>query len=501
MSRRQITSIGTIFRRVDSDLALSAFSWRSRLETRAALYTLVLLSATVRPSAQSPANTATQARTGPITIGEVVETSLHDYPQIHVSEEELNAAVAGIQLARTAYLPQVNGLVQANRATRNNVFGALMPQNTIPSMTGPVLGTNNGGSVWGSAAGLLVIWQPFDFGLRHANVTAARAGKDRAAATSDLTQLEVSAAAVDAYISLIAAKQTEKAALAALDSWDVLLRSIHAMTMAELRPGADESRVQAERAVAATQLAYARQATADAAATLIKFLPRAAEPNVAIDTGRLLSESPSITDEDLPLNASAHPAIAEQTATVTQSAAQLHAIERTWVPRFDLEGAGFARGTGAQTDGNRSPGANGLAPTVGNYAFGFTVTFPFMDCASIHAREASESSTLRVNKASLELTDRTLQEQFSKAKAAVRIAREVAANAPIELKAAQAALDQARARYQAGLTSIDDLAQAQRLAVQAEIDDSLARLNVWRAFLQLEATRGKIDPFLQAVSK
>src|SRR6516165_5670306 len=98
MSRRQITSIGTIFRRVDSDLALSAFSWRSRLETRAALYTLVLLSATVRPSAQSPANTATQARTGPITIGEVVETSLHDYPQIHVSEEELNAAVAGIQL-------------------------------------------------------------------------------------------------------------------------------------------------------------------------------------------------------------------------------------------------------------------------------------------------------------------------------------------------------------------------------------------------------------------
>jgi outer membrane protein TolC len=124
-----------------------------------------------------------------------------------------------------------------------------------------------------------------------------------------------------------------------------------------------------------------------------------------------------------------------------------------------------------------------------------------MDYASIHAREASESSTLKVNKASLELTDRTLQEQFSKAKAAVRIAREVAANAPIELKAAQAALDQARARYQAGLTSIDDLAQAQRLAVQAEIDDSLARLNVWRAFLQLEATRGKIDPFLQAVSK
>jgi outer membrane efflux protein len=49
------------------------------------------------------------------------------------------------------------------------------------------------------------------------------------------------------------------------------------------------------------------------------------------------------------------------------------------------------------------------------------------------------------------------------------------------------AFDQAKARYQAGLVPIDDLAQAQRLVVQAEIDDSLARLNVWRALLQLDA--------------
>ena len=500
MSQGRTTAVGAVLRPVDFTPIRDTFSRRSRLDTWTPLCALVLFGA-VWASAQSPTNTPTPARTGPVTVKEVVETSLHDYPQIHASAEELNVAVAGIQLARTAYLPQANGMVQANRATRNNVFGVLLPQNTIPSMTGPVLGTNNGGSVWGSAVGLLVVWQPFDFGLRHANVEAARAGKDRATAASDLTQLEVSTAAVDAYLSVIAAKQTEKAASAAVDSWDVLLRSIHALTRAELRPGADESRVQAERAVAATQLAYARQATADATATLIRFLPRADDPNVAIDTGRLLGEPPSVAAEDLPLNPSSHPAIAEQTAAISQSAAQVHAIERTWVPRFDLEGAGFARGTGAQTDGSRSPGANGLAPTVANYAFGFTITFPFMDFARIHAQEASEAATLRANKASLDLADRTLQEQFAKAKAALSTAREVAANTPVQLKAAEAALDQAKARYQAGLTSIDDLAQAQRLAVQAEIDDSLARLNVWRAFLQLEAARGNIEPFLQAVSK
>jgi hypothetical protein len=58
------------------------------------------------------------------------------------------------------------------------------------------------------------------------------------------------------------------------------------------------------------------------------------------------------------------------------------------------------------------------------------------------------------------VADRNLREQFAKAKAAVHAAREVAANTPVEVKAAHTAFDQARARYQAGLAPIDDLAQA-----------------------------------------
>jgi outer membrane protein len=35
--------------------------------------------------------------------------------------------------------------------------------------------------------------------------------------------------------------------------------------------------------------------------------------------------------------------------------------------------------------------------------------------------------------------------------------------------------------------------------VQAQIDDSIARLNVWRAYLQLQSVSGDLGPFLQAV--
>lgn len=49
----------------------------------------------------------------------------------------------------------------------------------------------------------------------------------------------------------------------------------------------------------------------------------------------------------------------------------------------------------------------------------------------------------------------------------------------------------------AGLSSIDNVAHAQRLVVQAQMDDSIARLDIWRAFLQLQSVRGDLQPFLQ----
>ena len=75
-------------------------------------------------------------------------------------------------------------LAQVNRATRNNVFGLLLPQGVIPSMSGPVLGTNNFGTAWGSAIGVLVTWEPFDFGLRQASVAAATAARTQSEASS-----------------------------------------------------------------------------------------------------------------------------------------------------------------------------------------------------------------------------------------------------------------------------------------------------------------------------
>src|SRR5579883_2833714 len=152
-----------------------------------------------------------------LTIRQAVEGAVKNYPSITVSQEQINAAASGIDLARTAYLPRVDALAQINRATRNNVFGLLLPQGVIPSISGPVIGSNNFGTVWGSAVGGLVTWEPFDFGLRGANLAAATASKLRAQATLKRTEFEVSVATADAYLTVAAAQETVRAAQAGVD--------------------------------------------------------------------------------------------------------------------------------------------------------------------------------------------------------------------------------------------------------------------------------------------
>jgi outer membrane protein len=428
-----------------------------------------------------------------LTIGQAVEGALRNYPSIRMSQEQINAAAAGIQLARTAYLPRVDMLAQANRATRNNVFGLLLPQSTVPSMSGPVLGTNNLGTAWGSALGALVTWEPFDFGLRKASVAAATAERTQQEAALKRTQFEVTVAAADAYVTLIAAQEMVRAAQAGVDRAETLSRTIGALVNAQLRPGADASRALAELAAARTELIQAQQAVEIARANLSQFV--GLEPaQITVSAPRLLQLPPQPAVPAL--DTAANPLSVEQNAVIEQLGAQLRILERSYFPRFYLQGAAYARGTGAEANGTNLGGLNGLAPTTQDYALGFTVTFPVMDRASLQAREAGQSAAIRAEKARYQQIATDLKTRWNVAVATLGGARNVAANTPVQVAAARAASEQAAARYQSGLGNIDAVAEAQRLFTQAEINDALARLGVWRALLGIATAAGDLQPFL-----
>jgi outer membrane protein len=433
-----------------------------------------------------------------LTLGQAMDAALKNYPLVRVSQEQIRAAAAGIQLARTAYLPRVDLLAQANRATRNNVFGMLLPQGVIPSISGPVLGTNNLGSAWGSVVGTLVTWEPFDFGLRQASVAAATAARTQQEATLKRTQFEVMVAAADAYVTLIAAQETVRAAQAGVDRAEVIFRTIGALVNAQLRPGADASRAQAELAAARTQLIQAQQAVEVARANLSQFV--GLEPaQITISAPRLLQLPPEQTMA--PLDTATNPLSVAQNAVVEQLQSELVTLERSYFPRFFLQGSAYVRGTGDELNGVDLGGLNGLAPTTQNYAVGLSVTFPVFDLAAIRAREAGQSATIRAEAARYQQIATDLKARWNVAVATLGGARHVAANTPVEVAAARAATNQATARYQSGLGNIDEVAEAQRLLTQAEIDDALARLGVWRGLLGVAGAAGDLQPFVVEASQ
>src|SRR5438046_10024419 len=147
-----------------------------------------------------PSRTFAQAAPpGPLSLTDAVQLALKNYPAIKESRARAQAAEEGVGVAGTAYLPRLDAIWQLNRATTNNVFGLLLPQSVIPSISGPVLGTQSlGDSVWGSAGGVLLSWEAVDFGQRRAGVDAARAQTSLAKSQTALTELDVADGAAEA---------------------------------------------------------------------------------------------------------------------------------------------------------------------------------------------------------------------------------------------------------------------------------------------------------------
>lgn len=434
----------------------------------------------------------------PLTIEATVNYALTHYPQIRAALEQRAAANSGVTLARTAYLPSANTLWQGNRATRNNIFGLLLPQSVIPSLTGPVLPTTSNQSVWGSAAGLLVSWEPVDFGYRRAAVDAARAGAGVASAELEISQLDVATAAAGAFISVIDAQQAIHSAQADVDRREVFSRSVHVLVQNQLRPGAEASRADAELAAARIGLIQARTNEKVSLATLANLLGVAADA-LQLDAGPLIQRTPTIATETT--NVAANPVAAAENGRVQQAAAQVRELDRSYYPHFNLQSGISARGSGANGDGTVSGGTSGLGLERENWVVGLTATFPVLDFFSIRARKQVASANERAESARYQQTLQDLSAQVTEAQARLEGAIAIAHATPTELQAARDTESQARARYQAALTNVIEVSDAQSLLIRAESDDAASKLNAWRALVSLSAAQGDFTPFLDEVRK
>jgi len=427
------------------------------------------------------------------TLEEAVNYALTNYPAVKAALEGYTAAQAGVGVAAANYLPRLDGVWQGDRGTRNSVLGVLLPQNPniLTGTQGTVLAPSDR-PFWTSGGGFLFSWEPFDFGYRHSEVGAARLTATRTAAQITLTRLGVAAAVAEASLAVLAEEQRVKAAQADVDRRTVFAKSVHALVDAHIRPGAEASRSDAELAAATTSLYLAQESQQVASAALGELLGLSGA-QVEIEPGPYL-EIPS--EGALPqASVASHPAAVVERDRVDEVSGRIRILDHSYYPHFTLEALSSARGSGQNSKGGIAPGWNGLGPDIHNWEAGLTVSLPLLDLPSLRERKKVEEANRRREQA---LYDQTLQDltgQLAKAVAALAGARRVAQNTPIQLRASRDSEAQARARFQAGLGTIVDVAEAQRLLVQAETDDSLARLAVWRALADVATAQGDIRPF------
>jgi outer membrane protein TolC len=435
---------------------------------------------------------AQTAGSNPLTLSDVVQLALKNHPAITESRARAAAANEGVSVAQTAYLPRLDLLWQHNRATRNNVFGLMLPQSTVPLVSGPVLGTRSSDSVWSSAAGVLLSWEAIDFGQRKASVEVARAQGSLAKARADLTDLDIAAAAADAFLAVLAADEAVRAAQANVDRLQVFADVVRTLVNNQLRPGADQSRADAELAVARNQRSQAIQVAEIARASLAEAIGTAGA-SVELLPGRV-AELPALSPDGAP-DLKTHPAARASVAAVEAVRAREAVLARSVFPRVTFQSAMARRGSGAPLEGQVAAG-DGLWPNVSNWAAGISVTFPLLDVFTVVPLKRVEIQNELAERARYDQTIQSLTTQEANARALMKAAAEIAQNTPLELRAATDAASRARARYESGLASITEVAEAQRLLAQAEADHVLARLGVWRALLVAAQVRGDLTPFL-----
>jgi outer membrane protein len=481
---------------MDSSCVFAKLGWVTiSLRNKIIAGSLVLLTVCLCSSpAHAQANSAT-ART--FSLEDALTYALQNYPAVRASLEQVNAARAGVTLARTQYLPYLSGVYQESRATQNQVPGIWLDTPITPTVEGPIGASSSGQSYWGSQAIAAFSWEPVDFGLRSSNVALARSAEDKSNADLALTRLQVATAVGNFFLTVVSAEQTVLAAQANVDRWQTFDQAVRTLVDNNLRPGADGSRADSQLALAKTQLYQAQQAEQVALAMLASLMG-AAGSDIRLDTGRLLDQPPV---SSLPgVAPGINPLAQDQMAVVHQIQQQEKVLDRTDYPRFFLQADGFGRGSQVPNNGSIIGNANGLLAGRGDWVAGITITFPnVFDFRALSAQRQVAKANENSQQALYNKTIQDVTGQVQAAIAQLKGAQLIAQQTPIELSAAQATETQSRARYQANLATIIEVADAEGLLAQAQMDDSVARLNVWRGLFGLAYAQGDLQPFLNVL--
>ncbi|HEY9678530.1 MAG TPA: TolC family protein [Drouetiella sp.] len=435
----------------------------------------------------------------PYSLSFAIETALKNYPTLRRSRAVLNRSSSGVKLAKTAYLPSFDILAQELRTTTNNIAGSIFPQtlNVIPTQTGPANDTSKMSSVFANNYGMNFSWLVHDGGRRHAQVDVARAKQAQDSASVNYTALDVATAAGETYLTAVAARERIKAEVATVERMQAYNLIVHTLVDKGLRPGVDTARADADLSASRISLIDAQREAELAEVDLAEAMGIAGQ-NVSVD------EAPWIRKAQVESNAGAyrpelHPLAILKLDEVKVSQKEVVATQRIYRPRLWLHSGIWSRGSGSRIDAH--PVLDGLLPQNANYIAGLSIDFPVLGYFAVKHQTEMMKQEVEANTSAYDLVIQQLIQKNARAKVFLNNAQRIAAETPVMVKSAKENETKALERYRVGLSTILEVAEAQRILQDAVVRDSVAQVNIWRAILAVSYANGDLAPFLKSVTK
>lgn len=435
-----------------------------------------------------------------VSLREAIETSLRNYPAIQNKFFKLRAAKANVGLAKAQYLPNLNIDTQVSAVTGNRIASVVMNNvsgfDTVPVDSGPPVSSSSLKPLCNNLQGLNLNWLLVDFGLRHSNDKFAEADARTARADVSLTKLDVAFAAADSFFHAAAAKQIIGARKAALEHMEAAKLRVRTLVAQGLRPGVDAAELDYEVAKAKINLIKAEK---DFRLALVNM---AEKMGLATSDFDIISDpvtrSPLDSSIERPVDLSSHPLARFKLAEIDRWRAKQVVLDKAYRPHLWLNSSIWGRGSGDSVNPIK-PVAGGFLPQVFNYMVGVSFSFPIMEYFPLKEQKKMAHSNELAARADFDLAMLELEKKDANSRIMLEQARKVAQETPALVDAARVKEVNVVKRYDVGLTNVVSLAIAEENLAQADVENAVAQIEVWRSILALGYAQGELDSFLRLV--
>lgn len=427
--------------------------------------------------------------------------SLHDllkqaetnYPLLRSKSLDVQAAQKGIGISRSTLVPSLDASYQVNRATYNNITGMVYPQFIIP-ISGPPSAGNLMGGVYGTAASLLLNWQPFTFGQRQAQVDYSKANYQYSASDEQNEIFQHKVKVINAYLDALITAELVKVYEGNYRRAETNFGLAKTLVVNGIKPGVDSTSFKAELSRAKIDLLNSRKLK---------------QQSIIILSGLVASEADIIVSDSsyfkkLPLTATVpdsikHPLYILYNSSIELSRSREKILRRTMMPALGVWGTTYARGSEVQS-GGIIKASDGLTFERYNWGIGLQLSIPLLQVARIRPQLQQQEFVIRSNEEKLNNISLELRKQLEIADTTLSSAVAIAKESPMLFESASYSYNSLLSRYQAGLANYADLIQAQYVLIKAETENKADFVGVWKALLYKAAVKGDLNIFLNQVN-